>query len=278
MKARLRASESAALASLIYMVCRKRTENKTAYLNEIKPLIEQRIKEKLDQFWNEGIGGSDFFISAIGPAMEVFGKYESVEKLSGEKVSAKELLEYVRKVVSEYALSKILKTPELGGIDEETRFYLLWRWTYNSAKVHFDDARKLAQAVGIEITEHWGNGFIKKEKEFISVLDARGRGNKFLEKIANSKFLTPNSSLIDILHASLLYWEKNKKKEISSLLEETGNLNNNAFWQVAQAISDVLTEGDKEKQMLQGFLYGRGSYEKEKAKVSKYQMTLFEDE
>jgi len=271
MEARLRAKESAALASSIYIVCRKRSENKTAYFNEIKPQIETRIKEKLDQFWNEGIGGSDFFISAIGPAMEVFGKYESVEKLSGEKISAKDLLEFVRKSVSEYALTKILKSPQLGGIDEETRFYLLWRWTYNNKIVHFDDARKLAQAVGIEIKEHWGNGFIKKEKEFISVLDAKGRGRSFLEK---GKF----KSMIDIIHACILYWEQNNRKAVSGLLEETGNLNNNAFWQVMQAISEVLPEGNKEKQMLQGFLYSRESYAKEGVKGNRYQKTLLEVE
>ena len=259
MKARLRAKESAAMASSIYMICRKRTENKTAYFNEIKPQIEARIKEKLDQFWNEGIGGSDFFISAIGPAMEVFGKYENVEKLSGERVSAKELLEFVRKSVSEYALSRILKSPQLGSIDEETRFYLIWRWTYNGVKVHFDDARKLAQAIGIEITERWGDGFIKKDKEFISISDAKERGKNFLEK---GKF----DSMVDALHACLLYWEKNNRKAISEILEETGYINNSAFWQVAQAISEVLPEGDKEKQMLQGFLYGRESYSKEYAK------------
>jgi adenine-specific DNA methylase len=262
MEERLTAQETSSLASSIYMICRKRTDSRTAYFNEIKSQIEQRIKEKLDQFWNEGIGGSDFFISAIGPAMEVFGKYESVEKLSGEKVSAKELLEYVRKVVSEYALSKILKSPQLGGIDEETRFYLLWRWTYNSAKVHFDDARKLAQAVGIEITEQWGNGFIKKDKEFISISDAKERGKNFLE---SGKF----ENMIDALHGCLLYWEQNNKKAISGILEETGNLNNNAFWQVAQAISEVLPEGDKEKQMLQGFLYGRESYQKIETKTER---------
>jgi len=270
MKARLTAKETASLASSIYMVCRKRTEKSTAYFNEIKPQIEARIKEKLDQFWNEGIGGSDFFISAIGPAMEVFGKYESVEKLSGEKVSAKELLEFIRKTVSEYALTKILKSPQLGGIDEETRFYLLWRWTYNSAKVHFDDARKLSQAVGIEITEEWGNGFIKKDKEFISVADARERGRSFLGK---GKF----ESMIDVIHASLLYWEQNNRKAISEILEETGNANSNAFWQVVQAISEVLPEGDKEKQMLQGFLYGRESYEKVESKIDKYQKNLFDE-
>jgi adenine-specific DNA methylase len=268
MRARMTAQETASLASSIYMVCRKRVEKQTAYFNEIKPQIEQRIREKLDQFWNEGIGGSDFFISAIGPAMEVFGKYESVEKLSGEKVSAKELLEHIRRIVSEYALSKIIKSPQLGGIDEETRFYLLWRWTYNSAKVHFDDARKLAQAVGIEITEQWGNGFIKKEKEFISISDAKERGKNFLEK---QKF----ENMIDVLHGCLLYWEQNNKKAITSILEETGNLNNNAFWQVAQAISEVLPEGEKEKQMLQGFLYGKQSLIKEGVKAGKPKQISF---
>jgi len=268
LESRIRAIESAALASSIYMVCRKRTEDKTAYFNEIKMQIETKIKEKLDQFWNEGIGGADLFISAIGPALEVFGKYESVEKFSGERVSAKELLEFIRKTVSEYALTKILKNPQLEGIDKKTLFYLLWRWTYNSQKVNFDDARKLAQAVGIEITEEWTTGFIKKEKELIYVMDAKERGKSLLDK---EKF----ESMIDVLHACLLYWEENNRNEISKILKNTGNLNNNAFWQVAQAISDVLPEGDKEKQMLQGFLYSRKSYGQEETKIDKYQKKLF---
>jgi putative DNA methylase len=291
MEARLRAKGSAALASSIYMVCRKRTENKTAYFNEIKSQIEERIKEKLDQFWNEGIYGADFFISAIGPALEIFGKYESVEKLSGEKVTAKELLDLVRKTVSEYALTKILKNPQLGDIDKETRFYILWRWTYNHAKVHFDDARKLAQAVGIELTEKWGKGFIKKENENIIVLTPIERDKNFLEK---KKF----ENMIDVLHACLIYWHQDNKKAITEILEETGYLNNNTFWQVAQALSDILPEekddednnkkGKKdkkdkdkeinEKKLLQGFLYGKESYKKAKTKSDKYQNRLFEEE
>jgi hypothetical protein len=30
-------------------------------------------KERLDFFWSQGIRGADFFISAIGPALSVFG-------------------------------------------------------------------------------------------------------------------------------------------------------------------------------------------------------------
>ncbi len=253
MKARLRASESAALASSIYMVCRKRTKERTAYFKEIKQQIQDRVKEKLEQFWNEGIEGGDLFISAIGPAMEVFGKYTSVEKLSGDPVSAKELLQFVRETVSEYALTKILKDSRLGSIDEETRFYLIWRWTYNSAKVPYDDARKIANAIGIELNTLWDNGFVKKDKEFISVLDAQKRGRKFLEK-------KDPGNMIDVLHTCLIYWELNDRKSIARILESSGNQNNEMFWRTVQAISEVLPDGNKEKQMLQGFFYGRQSY------------------
>ena len=271
MKARMRAKESAALASSIYMVCRKRNSKETAYFEEIESQVQDKIKERLDHFWQQGISGSDFFISAIGPALEVFGKYETVETYAGETIEAATLLEFIRKTVSEYALNQILqpsttKLPSpvgesaevkvnLTGIDTETRFYLLWRWTFGNIKVIFDEARKLASACGIEITEYWDKGFIKKDKEFITVLSAKERDKKFIEqeKLTN---------MIDILHQLLLLWEKNERQKITELLEKTGQLNNNAFWQVAQSISEVLPEGDKEKQMLQGLLYGRDSYQK----------------
>ncbi|GCL44024.1 DUF1156 domain-containing protein [Dolichospermum planctonicum] len=256
MKNRLRGQESAALASSIYMVCRKRTSAETAYFEEIETEIQEKIQERLEHFWSQGISGSDFFISAIGPALEIVGKYATVETYAGETIAAATLLEFIRKTVSEYALTKILKNPqELGGIDPQTRFYLLWRWTFGNSKVIFDEGRKLASACGIEITEYWNKGFIKKDKEFITVLSPKDRDKKFIdqEKLEN---------MIDILHQMLLLWEKNNREKITELLTNTGQLNNNAFWQVAQSISEVLPDGDKEKQMLQGLLYGRESYQK----------------
>lgn len=256
MKNRLRGQESAALASSIYMVCRKRTSAETAYFEEIETEIQEKIQERLEHFWSQGISGSDFFISAIGPALEIVGKYATVETYAGDTIAAATLLEFIRKTVSEYALTKILKNPqELGGIDPQTRFYLLWRWTFGNSKVIFDEGRKLASACGIEITEYWNKGFIKKDKEFITVLSPKDRDKKFIdqEKLEN---------MVDILHQMLLLWEKNNREKITELLTNTGQLNNNGFWQVAQSISEVLPDGDKEKQMLQGLLYGRESYQK----------------
>jgi len=238
------------------MVCRKRTKEGVAYFNEIKEKIEQRVKEKLEQFWEQGISGADFFVSAIGPAVEVFGQYSRVEKLSGEEVSVKELLEYVRKVVSEFALEKVLKRVDLGGVDAQTRFYLLWRWTFGNAKVHFDDAIKLSRPLGVELTDLWDKGgLVKKEKEFVKVLNPKERAQDqvFLKK---TKF----TSMVDVLHYVLILWEKGEREKIKEILNETGYARNEIFWQTAQALSEILSEGDKEKQLIQGFLYGKEEY------------------
>ena len=256
MKVRLRAMESAALASSIYMVCRKRVKEKTAYFNEIKEELEKKVREKLEQFWEQGISGADFFVSAIGPAVEVFGRYSRVEKLSGEGVSVQELLEYVRRIVSEYALERVLKSPDLGGVDNVTRFYLIWRWTFGNTKVHFDDAIKLSRPLGVELTEIWNKGeLVKKEKEFVRVLGP-------LERAKDPAFMKRRriTSMIDALHYALILWSKGQREKIKEFLEETGYLRNEMFWRTAQAISEVLPEGDKERQLIQGFLYGREEY------------------
>lgn len=272
-RVRLRAKESAALASSIYMVCRKRTKQEAAYFNEIREEIENRIKEKLTQFWGQGISGADFFVSAIGPAVEVFGKYSRVEKLSGEEVSVQELLEYVRKIVSEFALQRVIKRADLGGVDAETRFYLLWRWTFGNTRIHFDDAIKLSRPMGVELTQLWdGGGFVKKEKEFIRVLGPkeRAKGAAFLRK---TKF----TSMVDVLHHVVILWERGNKERIKAILDETGYVGNEIFWQTAQAISEVLPQGDKEKQLLQGFLYGKEVYIKEATRGKKTLLDFVED-
>jgi putative DNA methylase len=249
MQARLRAQESAALASSIYMVCRKRTTSEVGEYPTVRKEIEARVRQKLTQFWEEGIRGADFFMSAIGPAVEAFGKYARVEKLSGEPVTVAELLEYVRKVVSEFALERILKRTSLGSVDAPTRFYALWRWTYNSARVHFDEARKLGQAVGVEVTALWDQtGFVKREKEFVRVLGPKDRGADFLQR-------ERNDTMVDVLHKAVLLWEQGEERGLEELLR-TAPFPQEALRQVAQDLSEILPQGDKEKQLLQGLLYG----------------------
>jgi putative DNA methylase len=258
MQARLNAQETASLASSIYMVCRKRTTSEVGEYPTVRRQIEARVRQKLTQFWEEDIRGADFFMSAIGPAVEAFGKYARVEKLSGEPVTVAELLEYVRKVVAEFALERVLGSAQLGGVDAPTRFYLLYRWTYKHARVLFDEARKLAQSVGVELTTLWDSGgLVERQREYVRVPTPLERARS-----ANFARRTKFETMIDALHYAVWLWDQNERKRLQDHLSATYG-GDETFWQVAQAIAEVLPEGDKEKQLLQGLLYGRRSLRKD---------------
>jgi adenine-specific DNA methylase len=247
MKTRLRARESAALASSIYFVARKMDREKTGWFNEVKEEIKKHIYKKLERLWQEGISGADFFIAAIGSSIEIFGKYEKIMDYEGKIIRADKLLDFVRDVVTDYTVRQILHNGIAGELSPLTKFYLLHRWTYQEAKVHFDDARKLAQSTGINLVKEWNKGFIRKEKEFIKILGPQERNLKEVK----------NDELIDVLHRVLILWKDGRREEMKRVLSDSGWGNKDAFYRVAQAISETLPIESREKKLLDGFLSGK---------------------
>jgi adenine-specific DNA methylase len=267
MQARLRARESAALASSIYFVCRKMERKEIGWLNEVKEEIRRHIHKKLEKLWEEGISGADYFVSAIGSAIEIFGKYKKVMDYEGNEINADKLLEYVREIVTDYAVRQILHNGVAGELSPLSRFYILWRWTYGEARVHFDDARKLAQSTGVNLEKEWNKGFIKKEKEFIRVL---GPQERRLEEIGDS------NELIDVLHKVLLLWKLGNRESMKEVLLETGYGMMEAFYRVAQAISETLPIESREKKLLDGFLSGRDKL-KEEIGIKGRELEMFDE-
>ncbi len=268
MHARLRAHESAALASSIYIVARKTKREPTGFYNNIKEELKTYLYEKLERLWREGISGADFFIAAIGSAIEIFGKYEKIMDYEGNIIRASQMLSDVRKITTDYAVHQILHNGFAGEISNLTRFYVLYRWSYGEAKLHFDEVRKLSTSANVALEKEWNRpGFIKKEKEFIRVLGPQDR--KF-EDFRNS------SELVDVLHAVLLLWERGRRNEIVALLEKSGYGKSDAFYRVAQTISETLTNESKEKKLLDGFLSGKMRLQEEiKIKTRKARINLF---
>jgi hypothetical protein len=153
----------------------------------------------------------------------------------------------VRRIATEYAVKQVLHNGFAGDITPMTRLYVLWRWGYGDVKLEFDDALKLARGVGIDITQEWNRGFIKKDKEFVSILGPEQRDP---EELAESH------ELIDVLHHVVLLWNKGKNDEAVNILKETGFGKSDVFYRVAQAISESLPNG-REKKLLEVFLSGK---------------------
>ncbi|MBI1927580.1 hypothetical protein HYR99_25475 [Candidatus Poribacteria bacterium] len=93
-----------------------------------------------------------------------------------------------------------------------------------------------------------------KEKEFIRVLGPQSRKIDDLKSVGARR---ASPELIDVLHHVLLLWEKSQRDEMIRSLAESGYGQSEAFYRVAQAISETLPIGSKEKKLLDGFLAGR---------------------
>ena len=247
MKTRLLAKDSASLASSIYMICRKWKKEPLGFYRDVKKELKEYLNKKLEHLWNEGILGADFFISAIGSAIEVFGKYEKVVDDKDEQISVLRLLNDTRSIVIDYAINKVIKGEFSDKISQMTRFYILWRWAYGEAKVPFNDALKMAQSVGINLEDEWNKGFIIKDKDVIRVTGPQDRNEDKLEDI---------HELIDVLHKTLLIWRTGEKERLEKFLEEKNLKNSEMFKRVAQAISESLSLESTEKKWLDGFLTG----------------------
>src|SRR5262245_21844269 len=130
---RQRSKESAALASSIFLVARKRDEASTgSYEDDVRPELERIVRERVETLWEIGIVGADLVIAAVGAGLRAFTRFERVEYANGEEVPAEKFLAEVEGVVLETLLEKIFGVPRSGvaAVDGPSRFYVLWRYTY----------------------------------------------------------------------------------------------------------------------------------------------------
>jgi putative DNA methylase len=186
MGSRLRARNSATLASSVHLVCRPRGEqtNNThseELIGDWRDVLQQlpkRMHEWMPQLAQEGIVGADAIFSCLGPALEVFSQFSRVEKASGEAVTLREYLEHVWAAVAKEALSMLFKGADASGFEEDARLTAMWLWTLSAGEgngtaksdeasdeegddaitgapkgyvLEYDAARKIAQGLGAHL-------------------------------------------------------------------------------------------------------------------------------
>jgi putative DNA methylase len=258
MSTRLRARESAALASSIFIVCRVRAAESEGYLDDVRQELAATIRERLDFFWTQNIRGADFFISAIGPAVSVFGRYSQVFKLDGAPVGVDALLDMVQALVSEYALDRILNggTARVGIVDAPTRYYILHRWAYGAASVPFDDAMRLAMALGADVsTLMERRGVLKQSGESVRLLGPKERAG--VPNLGLPDRSGQMAAVIDVLQRAATLWERGDREGLSGFLAEGARGREDQVRLVAQTLVNILPGDDAERRLLEGFLAGR---------------------
>lgn len=251
-KSRLRAINSAVLASSIYMIARKMERETFGLYQDVKRELETYLEQKLFTLWEWGFSGADLLIAAIGLGIEVFGKYQEVLDDNDNLIRADKMIADIREILERF-------DGEQAGIagTKLTRFYLRWRREYGEKLAIFNDARELAISLGIELTEEWGEGsFIQQEKTNVRVLGPQERER---HNVSDSE------ELIDILHHTLLLWRAGSRSEMIQCLSKDGIGSNELIWNVAQQVSEALPADSQERQWLDGWLADQATIQREVA-------------
>lgn len=241
---------AAVLQSTIFLVCRKRTANRIGYLDEILADMRKAVQQALARFWAAGIGGADFFISAIGPALSVYSRYEEVRYSSGQRVSVANFLSLVRQAVVDFSLEQALQGVNLGEVDRETQFALLWRWTYGHQQVETGAALLLDKATGVELAELERRGLLGRvDNNRRMVLFGPEERPDVVEQTLN-RLRSGDVPLIDLIHCAAILWRDNQREQLNELLAGQGE----ATRKVAQALAEIQKNGHSERRLTLGFL------------------------
>jgi adenine-specific DNA methylase len=241
---------AAVLQSTIFLICRKRTHKRIGYLDEILPDMRQAVQQALARFWSAGIGGADFFISAIGPALSVYSRYDEVRYSSGQRVSVSNFLTLVRQAVVDFSLQQALQGVEIGEVDRETQFALLWRWTYGHKKVETGAALLLDKATGVELSALEKRGLLGRvDNNRRMVLFGPEERPDVVEQTLN-RLRVGSVPIIDAIHTAGILWRDNRREELYELLASHGE----PLRKVAQALAEIQKNGHSERRLTLGFL------------------------
>jgi putative DNA methylase len=279
--ARTRSLSSAALASSVWLVCRKRPDiARPGWDNTVLTEMLERIQTRLREFWDAGIRGPDFVWSATGPALEVFSKHPVVKKANaaGEFMAVSEFLSHVRRIVVDFIVGQVLAhtggAESVTGLDNVTTYYILHRYDFGFGEAPIGACILYAVSCGLtdrELTDRYeilartggsdSDDDVAEEDEVAeeeSDLSATS-GSKVKLKTwsqRHSKNLGVETDgravpLIDQIHRLMSLWKLGDVVKVDEYLDARALRMNSIFIQLLQALIELSQSGSDERSILE---------------------------
>ena len=283
METRQRSLASAALASSIWIVCRKRPAARAGWDAAVLAEMRANVTEQLREFWDAGIRGPDFVWAATGPALEAFSKYPAVNKAdkTDARMSVSEFLREVRRFVVDFVVGRVLTRGGGGaatsGLDDVTTYYLLHRNDFGvgdapagacilyALSCNLSD-RELADRHGILSRGDRARGAEPDGDETDSDEGASaaagpgGAGSRvalkpWKRRTAKSLgYRTPNGReppLIDQAHRLMHLWRGGDETQVNDYLDDRGLVHHALFARLLQALIELSAAASEERAILE---------------------------
>ena len=278
METRQRSLSSAALASSIWIVCKKRpAAARAGWDRRVLEEMRRNVVERLREFWDAGIRGPDFVWAATGPALEAFSRHPVVRKAdrADERLTVAEFLRQVRRMVVGFVVSRLLQhdggaTDEL---DDPTTYYLLHRNDFGlgaapagacilyALSCNLSDAdlagrldllARGTRAASAEATEA-GEGEDEADGRDASGSEARLKpwNRRRARDLGEPPADGGAPPLIDRVHKLMQLWKTGEQSRVDAWLKSQGLWRHELFARVVQALIELAEGGSEERATLE---------------------------
>jgi len=245
----LHQAQKNSVSSTVLLICRKRDPNAgQAWWDDLRPEVANLVEQRAPEFEANEIKGIDLYLSAFGPALNVFSRNYPILDSTGVEVRPEVAFAEARKAVANYRFRKLAQT-DTAGFDPLTQWYFLAWDAFQAREFPFDDARQLALAVGGFNVADLGKTYklLDIKSGTCKLLSPDQRYKKHAFSLVDNEFSA--RYLIDGLHAIIaIYLEEQTIEPVRRFMKATGLLSNEMFmraWEVALRVIPHISDPRK---------------------------------
>ena len=143
------------------------------YWEDVEPVVSRAVRARVEEFQNAGISGVDLYLASFGPALEEFSRRWPLRRGTPREkpaemrrrrqqvlfeapwdpyaVTPEDALDVARREVKRWRLTQIAHVKADDDIDPLTAFFVLAWDTFEAPVFAYDEALRLARAVGIDL-------------------------------------------------------------------------------------------------------------------------------
>lgn len=210
-------AQKGVLKVTVLLGCRKRRTAKKGRWEEVKRELYAEAQKKVSEHAALGIEGPDLLVSVYGPVLGRFADYSELKDDAGNTPTAEDALQVVANAVNKY------RTADLETVEEETLAYWNLVKSFPSLRVEEDLARVTTVFGGNlnidNLAIKGGKGYLEKEKGLVKILLSKDRLDRGIITPSRPESI---NSIVDVVHASLVEYERRGITAVRALLQSSG--------------------------------------------------------
>jgi adenine-specific DNA methylase len=252
--------DKSAANSTILLVCRPRTaaeQGEPVYWEDLEPELRKAVRSRIADFDAAGIRGVDRYLSAFGPALEVFSRHWPVKRGTPKErpqsrrrapqaemfpdefdpytATPDDALQAARREVKGWRLQQLTNMQRRGDLDPLTEWFVLAWDAFEAPRAPFDEALRLARVVGLDMDRDVVNRVAEKKQSDILLWDSSKRMAKGAIGPADG-----SSSMLDALHHAAHIARNQTVRAAQEMLDTAGLSTEPNFLTALETVLEVL--------------------------------------